>query len=468
MDDLQEGISSPDVQKFQKLINEYYLASVVPESGEFDDTTTDGVKRFQKDVKLRVTGIVDAATKKLLAHPPTEKAHKFTIGGQEVVLSEEEYKNALKALAKAAKPIIDGYKSHVAEVRNIWDAHDKVRKDTFFLIPAMVDLWAGTTLPPEGVIKAAENAVANMEKACNGGSAEALSDAIEKGQKPIEVAVTGMLAYREAFYTGGDKLVDNLETLKEGCVDILEVSAAIATGGSSVAVTAGVMAALGGYKATLDQIDKASTDPKLTAVDAFGNVLVSAAVDGTVGALLHDDAFMGKLTSSLGKALAEGPIKKFGNDVAMKIAEKAVKNGLDKAIEAALKDLVESFKPGSKMTMDKAIKDITEELLKGAAYGGTCGAMEKEIDAFTKSSIKYLKPYTFKGLGKVDTKKALDKGGEKIIEAAMKRIGTALILKAADKPSDMKDIGDDLAKAIAADKKVNDELADLVKKQKLT
>jgi len=74
MDTVQEGASGPDVKKVQQSINEYFQASMVPESGKFDDKTTKGVKQFQKQVKLRQTGVVDAATWKLLKNPPEAAA----------------------------------------------------------------------------------------------------------------------------------------------------------------------------------------------------------------------------------------------------------------------------------------------------------------------------------------------------------------------------------------------------------
>jgi hypothetical protein len=467
MADLQEGISSPEVKTIQQQINEYYQASVVPESGEFDSTTTDGVKRFQKDVKLRQSGVVDDATRRLLAKPPKIAGHLIKLNGTEAWLTDEQYKAAVKELCKTAEPVVDGFRRKADEARNLWDAHNKVRKETFFLIPAMVDTWAGVSLPNESVIKASENAVAKMQTAIKGTDAQAITDALRDGPDKVEAATRAMKEYRDAFYDGGEDLIKTLEQVKEGCVDVLEVSAAIATGGSSVAVTAGVMAGLGAYKSVLNEIDKASKTTNFSVVDAFGNVLIDGAVGGTVGALLHNDSFMGGLTGEIGKKLGASALKQFGSDVIAKVAEKAVKNGLDKAIEAAVKDLVESFKPGSKMTMDKAIKDIGEELVKGAAYGATCGKMEEELDAFTKNSLKYFKPGMFEGLGKVDMKKAFDKGGEQIVEAAMKRLGKKVILDAADDPKKMGDVGDMLAKEISSDKKTNADLADLVKKKKL-
>lgn len=472
MADIQEGVSSPDVKKIQQQINEYYLASVVPESGDFDSATTDGVMRFQKDVHVRATGIVDAATMKLLNSPPKIAGHLVKFKGDDLWLTDEQYKEAVKAVGKAATPVVDGYKRKTEEVRNIWDAHSQVRKDTFFLIPVMVDVWAGVSLPNESVIKSAESAVAGMEKAVKGSDINAINDALRDDPKPIEAATKAMKEYRDQFYAGGDDLIKSLETLKDGCVDVLEVSAAVATGGSSMAVTAGVMAGVGAYKSMLGQIDKASTTPKFNLVDAFGNVLIDGAVAGTVGALLHNDGLLGGVSGSISKKLGGTVLKKFGSDVAGKMAsamvEKAFKGGADKAAQKIVEDLVDSFKPGSKMTLEKATSDIAEEFMKGAVFGAACGAMTKDLEDLTDHSLKYFKPGAFKGLGKVDMKKAWDKGGEQIVEVALKRIGAKLIPEAADDPKKMKEMDDTLVDAVASDSKVNAEMAALVKKYKLS
>jgi peptidoglycan hydrolase-like protein with peptidoglycan-binding domain len=468
---IQDGISSPDVKKIQQQINGYYQASVVPESGEFDSTTTDGVMRFQKDVHVRATWIVDDATMKLLIRPPKISGHLVKFKGDELWLTDEQYKDAVRAVAKAAAPVVDGYRRKADEVRNIWDPHSEVRKITFFLIPILVDVWAGVSLPNESIIKAAESAVAKMDKAVKGSDVDAINDALRDGPPPVEAATKAMKQYRNQFYDGGEDLIKSLETLKDGCVDVLEVSAAIATGGSSMAVTAGLMASVGAYKSMLGEIDKASTTPKFSLTDAFGDVLVDGAVAGTVGALLHDDGVVGGVTGEVSKKFGGTVLKKFGSDVAAKVAakvvEKAFKGGADKAAQKIVEDLVESFKPGSKMTLDKAVKDISEDFLKGAVYGSACVAMSEDLEDFTNKSLKYCKAGVFKGLGKVDMKKAWDKGGEQIVEAAMKRIGNKLIVEAADDPRKMKDVTDTRADEIANDPKLNAEMTALVKKYKL-
>lgn len=467
MADLQEGSSGPDVKKIQQQINEYYDATMVPESGNFDRKTTEGVRRFQGDVKLAVTGVVDAATAKLLDNPPKIKGRAVKLNGVELIITEDQYKELARRLGKAAKASAQALRRKAEEARGIWDGLMQVRKDTFFLIPAMVDTWARISFPNESLIKAAETAVAKLETAINGTDIDAMTDAMNEAMVKVDAAIRAMKSYRDSMFSGGDSLIKTLELVKEGCKDFVEVSAAIATGGASVEVTAGVMASVGAYNSLLTQIDKASTTVNFSFVDAVGNVLVDGAVGGTVGALLHNESFVSGIKDRIAKELAESALKQFGAGLSAKVAEKAVKGALDKALEAAVKDLVESFKPGSKMTMDKAIKDVSDNLLKGAAFGAGCGKMEKELEAFSKDSVKFFKPGMFAGLGNVDMKKAFDKGGEQIVEVAMKRLGEKVILDAANDPRKMADVGKLMANAISSDAAVNKQMADLVAKQKL-
>ncbi|HLY58540.1 MAG TPA: peptidoglycan-binding protein [Stellaceae bacterium] len=464
---LQEGVSSPDVKKVQQQINEYYQASVVPESGEFDDATTKGVMRFQKDVKVRPTGIVDDATLKLLKNPPKIKAHHIQYNGQDYYLDEAEWKAFEKEACQASQPIVDGYQKKVDEVRNLWDAHRDARKETFFLIPAIVDAWGGNTFPSESVIKSAETAVGAMQTAIKSGDVDGLRKALDKGYDPIAKATEAMKEYRDKLYDGGEDLIKKLEMVRDGSVTTLEILAAVATGGASIEVTAAVMGSVGAYKEVLNQIDKASKTANFDVVDAFGNVLVSGALDATVGALMHDQGFCGELTESVAKKLGATALKKFGSEVVAKVAEKAIKEGLSKAIEKAIRDVVEACKPGSKMTLKKAAEDVADALIEGGTTGAMFGSMDKQLEDFGKNTAKYLGDYAFKGLGKVALDKAWSKGAEKIIEEATKRLAKGVLIDAADDPKDLAKAGDKLAEAISKDAKTNAALAQLVKDKKL-
>ena len=59
---LQEGVSSTEVQKFQKNINAVMDQSVMPTNGSFDADTTGGIKAFQKKMGIPQTGEADAKT----------------------------------------------------------------------------------------------------------------------------------------------------------------------------------------------------------------------------------------------------------------------------------------------------------------------------------------------------------------------------------------------------------------------
>lgn len=464
---VQEGVSSTQVKNIQALINQYYMATIVAESGTFDEATTAAVKKFQADVKVRPTGIVDGNTMKLLQNPPKEKAYLLKVNGKEVYLSEADWKAFCKELCQKAAPTVDGYRNRAEEARNLWNAHKSARDGAWFLVPEMVDLWGDSKFPPEKVIAAAESAVAAMKAAMAKGDPVALRASIDKGSGDVETAIIQVKNYRDNMYAGGEALIKDLNTLKDGCVLTLEVSAAVATGGSSVWVTGAVMAGLGSYKEVLVQIDKAGTKPgSFSTVDAVGNVLVAGAVEGVVNALLHDASFGGKLTQGIASKMSGTAAKKLGKDVVGKIVEKTVKNGLDKGIETTIKKFVEAFKPGSKVTMDDAVKEIAAEAAKGAAFGVAFGKCDDQIEGIGKNYSKYFSSKDFKGLGDVDINKALSKGGEKAFESALDRAVKVVV------PGAIEDGKTDKVDALIVaqmkkDAKLNSELAALVKAKKL-
>jgi peptidoglycan hydrolase-like protein with peptidoglycan-binding domain len=57
LSDLQPGDSSEYVQYLQQLLNHHYQQDVVPESGEFDDTTANAVEVFRAQ-----NGLADGST----------------------------------------------------------------------------------------------------------------------------------------------------------------------------------------------------------------------------------------------------------------------------------------------------------------------------------------------------------------------------------------------------------------------
>lgn len=466
MEQLQEGISSPDVKKVQGLINAYFHASRVAENGEFDSNLTQAVKAFQSDNKARPTGIVDGGTMKLLQHPPTKTVYQIEYKGKTYAIEKADWAGFQKEFCKLLEPTVQAYENRAEEARSLWSAHSKVRKDTFFLFPVMVDAWGSATFPAESTISAGDAAAKAMRSALASGDAKGLAAAVKGGGAAVVKSITAVKEYRDNFYAGGEKLIQDLERVRDGCVLVLEVGAAIGTAGSSTAVTAGVMAGLGSYKELLNQVGKADS-PKFNATDAFGQVVLMGAVEGTVSAVLRDKGTAARISKALAEKAGATVLKRFGTDVAAKMAEGAVKGGLSKALETSVKEVVKSLDPSEKMTAEKAATDIAAEVLKGAVAGAVFGGIDKQVGKFTSSYAKSLAGVKFKGLGEVDIKKALDKGAEKFVDQAVDRVGKEIVIAAASDPGKARNVEKDLADALAKDAALNAALAKLVKDKKL-
>ncbi|MDE2006507.1 MAG: hypothetical protein KGI51_08075, partial [Rhodospirillales bacterium] len=251
------------------------------------------------------------------------------------------------------------------------------------------------------------------------------------------------------------------------CAITVEVGAAIASGGASLEVGTAVMASDGAYQALLKQIDRSGADPKFSLADGVMNVLAGAAVGALTNALVGNAGFMEDLTEKLASKMEASVLKRFGKELAAKVASKIVKAEITGLVGTAVSDLVKSCKPGSKMTLTQAAEDVAKTMLASAALGGALSGLDKQLDGLSDKGATYFKPGVFKGLGEVDPKKAFAAGGDQIVEQAVKRLGPKLILEAASAPKSLAQIGKELAAEIAHDAKVNAEMAELVKKRKL-
>jgi len=423
-DKLKIGVCSPAVKKLQQMINAAYQGSVVAETGTFDEDTAAALAKFQATAGLPQTGAADAETLKALSWAAIPK-RSVNYKGQTYVVTESEYKQISAKLVQKLSGPVQAYGNMAAEVRSLWNAHNEARKN-HAVFAAIVDVAAGSSFPSEGKITAAEAAAARMKSAAAGGDINALKSAMDDGSAPIREAMAAMSQYRDELYGGGAELIRNLETIRDGCVVVLEISAAVATGGSSMGVTAAVMGGVGGYKALLGEIDKASTSSKVDLGAAFGNILLSAAIEAGAGALMK-----GKFVENVAKAAAAkvsgAALKKVGSEAIAAFAGRAIEGGGKKAFEELVKDLCKACNPNDKMTLQQAAENVAANFVKGALFQQLDGV----LSAFGKGVSKHFSAGDFKGLGKVDYNKALKEGGQKALELAYDKWAPAAI-KASD------------------------------------
>lgn len=461
MASLKYGVSSVEVKRLQENLNAVFKQSVVPVSGSYDEETAAAVAQFQAEAGLPQSGQFDAKTAEALREaliPRTAVTYK----GKTYYLTKEEYndlKNQLAAAAKSPASPLQGYINMAKEVRMLWNAHRDARKNNA-VFAWIVDGATGAKFPDEGQIKAAEACAAKMLAVAN--DPKALAAALND-TAPIRSAFAAMDQYRETLYGGGEELIRQLETIRDGCVIILEISAALATGGASWTVQAGVAAGVGSYKALLGEIDKAGKgDSKQTIGSAFGQVIVGGAIEGAVALVMKGPASK-KAIETVAKAAAKevsgSAIKKVGTGALQEFIEKAIQGGGEKAFEELLKDLCKACNPQDKMTVEEALGKVAKNFAKGALLK----QLDDVLGKFSgKHAAKLFSQSDFKGLGTVKLEEAMKEGGLKAIETAYDAHVNDAVKAANGEPAKVEK---ELKNRIVADPAVQKWFADYEKKQ---
>ncbi len=279
------GVCSPEVKTLQQNLNKVMKQCRVKATGTFDEETAAAVAQFQAEAGLPQSGKLDAATAKAMQEaliPRTE----VTYQGKTYWLTKEEYASLTAKLAadvRSGSSSAQQYLSMCQEVRILWNAHKEARENNQ-VFAWIIEGASGANFPSEGMITAAEACAQKIQSAA--GNPKALNAALQN-TAPIRTAFAAMDQYREELFGGGEELVRQLETIRDGCVIILEISAALATGGASWTVQVGVAAGVGSYKALLGEIDKGSRhDSKQTVSSAISDVIVGGAIEGAVAIIM--------------------------------------------------------------------------------------------------------------------------------------------------------------------------------------
>lgn len=423
------------------------------ESGDYDDATTQAVAAFQEKAGIGYSsGNWDATTaaaiNQIIKSPKSIITIPSTGAKYQVTKAEmEQLKGA--AFPKAAKAIEQNYVNMANEAKNYWDAHDKCRKTNWFWGNA-IELATGAKFPDASVIDNAVKAANSMK--VDAGQGKLNPKMLESRSAPIRNAFAAMDQYRETMFDGGEKLAQNCQTIADGCVIVLEISAAVATGGASWQIQVGVAAGLGGYKELLVQVSQASTDPKVTIDSAALSVFKAALIDGSVEFIMKGN---GKGLENVAEKIAEDACKQAalsGSKVAIKqYLIKAIAAGSAKIAEEVVKGMGKLLTdPKAKLTPDDFVKASVEVVVKAFAVG----IIGPSADKWMKTPSTKIDPKLFdKILGDVKFDKALASGLKKAIEAA----AGGAVKKTLDGWDPKKDPGtfdDEVQKAIVNDKNV--------------
>lgn len=415
---LEYGVSGPQVKTLQALINKALKTTRVPENGEFDETTAAGLAELQGKLGIQPSGKADAATLEAIKNalvPRTAIVWK----GQTFYLTKEEYADLKAKVTVKAQSPVDRYLSMAKEVKSLWDAHDKVRKDNWFWSNA-VDVATGAKFPPKSLIDGAVSAASTLSSGVKSGKLKI--EHVDAASTKIRQAFAAMDQYREETFGGSEELVRILETYRDGCVLILEISAAVATGGSSWQIQVAASAALGGYKAMLKEIEKAPHASQQTIGTAVANIFLGAAIDGGAALIMKGggkglEKFADKMAAEAAKKVAGEGCKKAGQKAMEAFVLKAIQGGSKAAAEEAVKGVAKSMTPDSKVTSDQIIEDVAVKFVAGALLQNLDG----KITGFGKNVSKHVDPKKFKGLGNVDMDKAMSEGGKKALEEGFTR-----------------------------------------------
>jgi peptidoglycan hydrolase-like protein with peptidoglycan-binding domain len=419
---LAEGVSSPEVKKLQQNINKVLGKGTVKETGSYDEATTRAVAEMQKTLGLAQTGTADDKTLNAVKEA-MEPRTQVTVKGKTAWVTKSQLAQLKsKANAKAAGAV-QGYVNMANETKLLWDAHDKNRKDNWFISGA-VDLATGSSFPSKGVIDKATSAANTLKSAAASGTLK--PNALGSQSAPIRQACAAIDQYRSELYSGGAELINQLQDIQDACVTTLQITSAIATGGASWQIQVGVAAGMGAYEAVLGEIDKASHDHKQTAGSAAMSVIKGAAVDGAIAYIMKGQ---GKGLGNWADDVAEQAIKDTAGSgakgVLKEYAVRAVNGGGQKLVEDGLKGITSLNDPKSPRKPMEFVKAAAKSFGKGAGLG----VLGKATDKFGAAASKHFTAADFKGLGDVKFDKALADGGK----AAIDKAGSAAVKKVLSK-----------------------------------
>lgn len=221
--------------------------------------------------------------------------------------------------------------------------------------------------------------------------------------------------YREELFLGGDKLVDNLQTIQTGCVITLQVTAALATGGLSWEVQVGVSAGVAAYDQAMKEVVKASKEGTYDIATGIGNTFIAAAVDGAAGMLLKGAKF-GKFLDDVAKKAVE----LVGSKVLLPYAIKSVNGGAQQMIKDGIKGIAKIADPTEKVTLEDIIIGAAKSFVIGAGLKNLAGVCEK----YGKGAGKLFDAKDFEVFGKGAD---LDKAGTEAVKKAIEKVSPKIV-----------------------------------------
>jgi len=374
---LAEPNSSSDiVLEAQKLLNKASLQCRAPENGSFDKSTLAAIKQYQIECGMRPTGVLDKALMENMrkcANKPKPK-YQITISGKIYLFTEAEYQQLVKRIIADFRQPMLALKNAVSEARIYWDNQNELKNDQY-IVGWCIEAYSGATLPPEGLIKAAEKGLAACEKALSSNNLMAFSAAFPKAQKQANDARKKMRDYLKKIIDGGEGMVTGLEIISTTSFIVVGIIAApVAASYGAGAITAGIIAGAGtsAVETLSHEVGKGISGQSKGVGDAALNVLRDAFIGGSIGALVkgkYAEKVLAKLGPAVAKKLAGNVFKKASSNVVTKfIIVYFKKNGAD-ILEGIIKGCVTSYKSNAKgLTFPIFIGIVTKEVLTAGVF----------------------------------------------------------------------------------------------------
>jgi peptidoglycan hydrolase-like protein with peptidoglycan-binding domain len=402
---LEYGTSHKEVEEVQSALNK--LGYKIPVNGAYDDATAKALEDMCTKLKVQADPMkVDGKMWEALNYA-SEPRTKVIVNGKEAWVTKAQFAQLQKLASERAVAAVQPLINMANEAKMLWDAHNQARDANWFWSSA-VDIAVGTKFPSAGKMDAAVKAAKGMEMQAKAGK---LTPAmLNSYSATIRQAFADMDQYREELFGGGEELCKNLKIIQDGAVIVLQVTAAVATGGASWQVQVAVSAGVAAYEATLDEVNKASVDGSYSIETGVVNVFLAAAVDGTVGLILKG----GKLGPFMDK-VAKKATEEAGTTVLKKFIVNSLNGGAQQMIEDGIKGLKGLTDPKKKFGMDDFVDAAVQSFVKGAGLkqlGSICTELGKK-------GAKWLNPADLGRFGKQKLNKAGEEGVKKVADILM-------------------------------------------------
>lgn len=468
----EPNTSSAIVLEAQKLLNKSALQCRAPEDGAFDKTTLTAIKAFQTESGLRPTGVLDDGLMRILkgaANKPNP-SKQVTINGKVYLFTDSEYKLLVKRIAREFEPAMIMLRGAVSEARGIWDAQSRNNKDQY-IVSWCIEVYAGTKLPPESLIKSAESGVKAAESALKSGDLAAFSKIFPKAEKQANDARVKMRSYLSKIIDGGEGLVTGLQIVSTTSFVIVGIIAApVAASYGAGAITAAVIAGAGtsAVESIANEVGKGIAGSSKGIGDASFNVLADSFIGGSIGALVKGKAGE-KIIAKIGPLVAS----KLGGKLFEKASQKAVtafvisyfKNNGAAILEGCMTDVMKEYKSNaSGLSVEKFVGIVSKQV----ATAGVFGKFGKAGDVGAKAILGKMSGSVKKDLLKSLGDKAKEADLLPIFASVLEETGKELSGKVYDKvlsSATGKESPDQIEAKILGEFASNKKLIDAVKAQ---